>query len=294
MRDWNLRKCARRGHVTYTPTGEGIEAELRDRLRTETPVGEAWRCLRCGTYVPGEAHGSGPAQDAPEVLRGKALRDHFILRVLAVERIVRGAVIFLISYAVWKFANNEDALRDLFEKDITVLKPVAQHWGYDLDHATVVDRIRRFFDYAPKSVHIASLALAGYALLETVEGVGLWLAKRWGEYLTAVGTSIFLPLEIWDGYSKFHEGKSVVLAACTFTINVAAVVYLLITKRLFGIRGGGAAFEAAKHADSLIAVELAACGHIPPTRAEEAAAEEAVADLTGTRENSTSEAGSTA
>ena len=70
------------------------------------------------------------------------------------------------------------------------------------------------------------------------------MAKRWGEYLTAVGTSIFLPLEIWDGYSKFHEHKSVVLALCTFAINIGAMAYLLVTKRLFGIRGGGEAFEA--------------------------------------------------
>jgi uncharacterized membrane protein (DUF2068 family) len=188
-------------------------------------------------------------------------------------------VIFVIAYAVWKFANNENSLRDLFEQDVTVFKPVADHWGYDLDHATFIDRIRHSFDYSPKAVHVASLALVGYALLETVEGVGLWLAKRWGEYLTAVGTSIFLPLEIWDGYSKFQDGKSIALAVGTFTINVAAVLYLLITKRLFGIRGGGAKFEALKHADSLITVELAACGHVPPTRAEEAAAEKSAEKL---------------
>jgi uncharacterized membrane protein (DUF2068 family) len=279
MRDWNLRKCARRGHVTYTPTGDGIEADLRGRLRTDTVLGEAWRCLRCGSFVLGEAKGSGPADGAPEVLRGRALRDHFILRILAVERIVRGVIIFVIAWAVWRFGTQKEVLRPLFESDIRALNPIAHHFGYELDHATVVDRIRRFFDYKKNTLHYAALALGAYALLETVEGIGLWMAKRWGEYLTAVGTSIFLPLEIWDGYTKFHEHKSVVLAACTFTINVAAVVYLLVTKRLFGIRGGGEAFEAAKHAESLITIELAACGHVPPSRAEEKAAERAADEL---------------
>lgn len=62
--DWSLMTCARKGHITYAPT----ETSLRERLHVPTPAGEAWRCLRCGTYVHGEAHGSGPAEDAP--LRG--------------------------------------------------------------------------------------------------------------------------------------------------------------------------------------------------------------------------------
>src|ERR1041384_3980758 len=69
--DWSLRSCGRHGHVTYAPD----EPELRAHLHTETPLGVAWRCLRCGDYVLGEAKASGPAALAPEVRRGKALRD---------------------------------------------------------------------------------------------------------------------------------------------------------------------------------------------------------------------------
>jgi hypothetical protein len=47
--DWNLRTCGRRGHVTYVPD----EPDLRARLIASTPLGEAWRCLRCGDYVLG-------------------------------------------------------------------------------------------------------------------------------------------------------------------------------------------------------------------------------------------------
>lgn len=48
--DWSLRSCGFHGHVTYRPT----ETDLADRLHTTTPVGEAWRCLRCETFVVGE------------------------------------------------------------------------------------------------------------------------------------------------------------------------------------------------------------------------------------------------
>ena len=91
--DWDRRHCARHGHATYAPD----EPALRERLRAETGFGEAWRCLRCGDFVLGEPHGSGPADHAPLVPRGKVLRDLFILRFLAIERAVRGVFIVLVA-----------------------------------------------------------------------------------------------------------------------------------------------------------------------------------------------------
>jgi len=58
--DWNLRSCGRNGHVTYAPD----EPELRSQVHTDTPLGVAWRCLRCGDYVLGEPKASGPAENA--------------------------------------------------------------------------------------------------------------------------------------------------------------------------------------------------------------------------------------
>ncbi len=106
--DWDRRHCARKGHITYAPD----EARLHARLQASTAVGTAWRCLRCGDFVLGEPHGSGPADRAPLVPRGKALRDLFILRVLAVERVLRGLLIVLAAWAVWKFSNSQDAVAE--------------------------------------------------------------------------------------------------------------------------------------------------------------------------------------
>ena len=43
-----------------------------------------------------------------------------------------------------------------------------------------------------------------------------------------------------------------------FVINIAAIVYLIYSKRLFGVRGGRAAFEAERHSESLLEVEKSA------------------------------------
>ncbi len=63
--------------------------------------------------------------------------------------------------------------------------------------------------------------------------VGLWWAKRWAEYLTLVSTALFVPFEVYE----ITEGVSA-LKVIILVINVAIVVYLLVAKRLFGIRGG--------------------------------------------------------
>src|SRR4051794_27441047 len=135
--DWSLRGCARQGHATYAPD----EPEFRDRLRAETSLGEAWRCLRCGTFVVGAPHGHGPAEDAPIVLRGKALREAFILRILAVERWIRAFILALLAAAVIKFETAQTSLQQFFEKELPRLKGAASAFNYNLDHSPTVRRI---------------------------------------------------------------------------------------------------------------------------------------------------------
>ncbi|MDI5962712.1 DUF2127 domain-containing protein [Streptomyces sp. SL13] len=247
--DWNRRACARRGHATYAPD----EPHLRERLEAATALGEAWRCLRCGDFVLGAPGGSGPATEAPEVPRGRALRDLLILRVLSVERVLRGLFIVLAAVAVWKFSNSQDAVRDLFEKDLTFFRPVAVHFHYDVDHSPVVDTIRKTFTYKRSTLLEVAAALLAYALIELVEGVGLWMAKRWAEYLTVVATAAFLPLEVYELTEKISG-----LKIGTLALNVVAVVYILLAKRLFGLRGGADAFEQERRGDALLEVERAA------------------------------------
>jgi uncharacterized membrane protein (DUF2068 family) len=256
--DWNLRTCSRRGHVTYAPD----EPRLRERLHAGTALGDVWRCLRCGDFALGDPQGAGPADQAPEVPRGRALRDLFILRFLAVERILRGLFIALVAWAVWRFSNSQDAVRRLFEDNLSLFAPIARHFHYDLDHSPVVDTIRKTFQYKHSTLVIVAAALLAYALIEIVEGVGLWAAKRWAEYLTVVATSAFLPLEI---YELTHKVSGIKIA--TLVLNVLAVLYIVVAKRLFGVRGGAAAVEAQRREASLLEVREAA----GETRSAEAA-----------------------
>jgi len=247
--DWNLRACGRHGHVTYRPT----ERDLADRLVTETVDGEAWRCLRCGSFVVGEAHGSGPAEDAPLVLRGKALRDAFILRLLAVERFVRGVLLIALAYGVYKFEGSKNALQQVFDAYLPLLRPLADKLGIDLQSAGPVRLIQNALNARQHTLVLVAAGVLAYGALQLLEGLGLWLMRRWGEYVAVVGTAVFIPLEVYELVERVTW-----LRVAAMVVNVAAVIYILWTKRLFGIRGGKAAFEAERHGQSLLEVEAAA------------------------------------
>jgi uncharacterized membrane protein (DUF2068 family) len=242
---WELITCGLSGHVTYAPDDE----DLAKRLSGSTGLGPVTRCLRCGDFALGEPHGRGPAEEAPMIMRGKALRQSIILRVLGVERFFRGVVIALVAYAVWKFRGARGAIQATLDRDL----PIFRAAGFKVDQMTIVHELEKALAAKPSTLALLTLMLAGYALLEVVEGVGLWLLKRWGEYFAVIATSVFLPLEIHD------LAKGITMTrAVTFGINVAAVIYLLISKRLFGIRGGRKAYDEERRGEQLLDVEKAA------------------------------------
>ena len=247
--DWSVRSCGLHGHVTYRPD----ESALAERLRAETAVGEAWRCLRCAAFVGGPPHGSGPADDAPLVLRGRELRDAFVLRLLAAERFIRGVLLVALAYGVYRFNGARDSLQRVFQDYLPTLRPVADKLGIDLQSTGPVRLIDKALHTAHGTLELVALGVLAYGALELLEAVGLWLMKRWGEYVAVVGTSIFLPLEVYELLERVTWVRVV-----AFVLNVFAVVYLLWTKRLFGLRGGREAFEAERHGESLLEVERAA------------------------------------
>jgi uncharacterized membrane protein (DUF2068 family) len=247
--DWNLRTCARKGHVTYAPD----EPPLRDRLQAATPLGDTWRCLRCGTYVLGAPLGSGPAQDAPVLLRGKALRAAFVLRALAIERWVRSLILLLLGIAVIRLRSTQVSLKELFAQDLTALQPFFRQVHFNVSDSATVEAIQKVLDAKQSTLSLVAAGLIGYAALQVLEGIGLWSLQRWGEYVAVVGTTAFIPLEVYELAEKPSWLKAVALA-----VNIAAVLYLILAKRLFGVRGGHAAYQATLHEASLLEVEDAA------------------------------------
>ena len=99
-------------------------------------------------------------------------------------------------------------------------------------------RIDELFTLRSSRLHLFAAIALVYALVEGIEAVGLWYAKRWAEYLTLIVTASLLPVEVYE--LSEHATPFKILA---LIVNVAVVAYLLYAKRLFGLRGGAAADE---------------------------------------------------
>jgi uncharacterized membrane protein (DUF2068 family) len=282
--DWNSRSCGLHGHATYAPT----EPALAARLQTTTPSGHAWRCLRCGAYILGAPQGSGPANAAPIVLRGKALRDTFVLRFLAVDRGVRGFLLLALAYGVWRFDGARGALRQVLNTYLPILDPLGDKFGVDLEESGPVRLIQQALTARHSTLLLVALGVLAYGILELVEAYGLWFKKRWGEYVAVVATALFIPLEIHEIMVKVSW-----LRVGALIINLFAVAYILWTKRLFGFRGGHAAFEAERRNDSLLELEHAAALEYAETSEESAATagghDPAADSYAGSRDMSTSD-----
>jgi len=254
--DWSLFGCARKGHVTYAPD----EPELRDRLMAPTAGGTAWRCLRCGAFVTGGQHGSGPAAAAPLVRRGKELRSELILRVFAVERFLRFLIIGVAAYGVWWFKYDQAGIQRAYDNALPAIRALYQDLGFDVSHSKLLVLIHHALAISPRWLTILTIGLPVYALIELVESVGLWLGQRWGEYFAMVATSLFLPLEVYE----LALGHITWLKVAAFVINLLLVIYLVWTRRLFGVRGGKAAYEARLRSESVIEAEQAALAAASP------------------------------
>lgn len=232
--DWNLLGCARR-HVTFAPD----EPELRERLSVHTPVGEAWRCLRCGSYVVGEPAARGPAAEAPVPRRGRELRDAIVLRILALERALRGLVILGAAYAVWWYRDEKSDLQHAFDQNLPLFRPIADRLGWQLSDSSLVHEVRHLLTISQTALLLIALVLVAYAAVEAVECAGLMSLRRWGEYFAVIATAAFIPFEIYEFVEKQTWVRVIALL-----FNIAVVVYIIGTKRLFGARGGVRAYEA--------------------------------------------------
>jgi uncharacterized membrane protein (DUF2068 family) len=251
--DWSLLACGRSGHVTYAPD----EPEVRQQLSAETPAGQAWRCLRCATFVAGPPGATGPAASAPRVRRGKEVRSALILRVFAVERYLRALLFLGLAIALWQFKHSQASIEATFDKERPILRELFRQLGFNIDHSKLVGLIQHALTLSPHALTLLALGLAAYAAIEIVEGTGLWLGRRWGEYFAMVATSLGLPLEIYD-----LTRKVTVTALIFLAVNLLLVLYLVVTKRLFGVRGGKRAYDAMLRSESLMATAIEAAA--PP------------------------------
>ena len=136
-----------------------------------------------------------------------------VLRTIALYKLVKVLLLLAIAYG-------EVRLRDA---SITAKLLVwASERPSGLEHDVVTYLLQWFSGLSTSRIHALRIVTLSYAAVFTVEGIGLWLQKRWAEWLTTIITGSLIPLEVWELIFRPNIGKAAVLLA-----NIAIVAYLV-------------------------------------------------------------------
>ncbi|MGA9024807.1 MAG: DUF2127 domain-containing protein [Steroidobacteraceae bacterium] len=136
-----------------------------------------------------------------------------ILRVIALYKL--GKVLLLLATAYGVLRMRDASL-------IARIYSWAATLPSGLEQDLVVRGLAFFSGLSPRRIQALGFVTLAYAALFAVEGVGLWLRRRWAEWLTTIITASLIPLEIWELFHRPGTGKAAVLI-----INCVIVGYLV-------------------------------------------------------------------
>jgi uncharacterized membrane protein (DUF2068 family) len=150
-----------------------------------------------------------------------------VVRLIILERAVRGTLVFLLGVALLTNSRNMVLL--------------VRQWVAELDvnpERRLVPQIlttllRPVGQFSARTVLLIGIGALLFGILELTEAIGLARRRRWAEYLTVIAGCIGVPLEVGEVLRRQTPVRIGILL-----INVAIVLYLAWQKHLFGLRGG--------------------------------------------------------
>jgi uncharacterized membrane protein (DUF2068 family) len=136
-----------------------------------------------------------------------------VLRLIAAFKLLKAGLLVALGIGAFKLLNQDVA-------------EVLKHWieAFKLDPANrfLIAALARASNLSPEQIKKLGFASFVYAGLFLTEGLGLWMLKRWAEWLTVIITSSLVPIEIYEISRHPTSSKFVVLV-----LNLAIVAYLI-------------------------------------------------------------------
>ena len=155
-----------------------------------------------GPVVPNQ-RGVGP----------KRRREAALLRVIAVFKFLKAASLIGLSVGVFRIMHQDLGMR---------LEHLIRAMHLDPGNRHVEMLLSRVSNLSPEQIKKLGAVGLVYAGLFLVEGTGLWLQRRWGEWATVVITGLLVPVEVYEIHRHPTIVKTLVLV-----VNVAVVLYLI-------------------------------------------------------------------
>jgi len=137
------------------------------------------------------------------------------LRLIALLKFGKALLLLATAYGVYR------ALNPALAADLI-------HWS-----GTITDRFERglalklvdwIHELGPHGIDSVLVVTLGYTGLVVTEGIGLWLRRRWGEWLCLVATAALVPFEVWK-LMHARDGHRALVAG-VLAVNILIVIYL--------------------------------------------------------------------
>jgi uncharacterized membrane protein (DUF2068 family) len=136
-----------------------------------------------------------------------------MLRTIALYKLLKVVILLL---AAWGEIRLHDAT--LAAK----LLSWAANRPQGLEHDLVTRALAWFSGLSESRIHALRFVTLTYAAVFAVEGIGLWMQRRWAEWLTTIITASLIPLELWELIHRPSIGAILVLIA---NILIAGYLY---------------------------------------------------------------------
>jgi uncharacterized membrane protein (DUF2068 family) len=136
-----------------------------------------------------------------------------VLKTIAVLKLVKALLLIAVGLGSWKLL--DPAMADTADRWASILA-----WRLGPRAASSVRE--KLSSLQPAQLKVVGIVAFFYAALFAVEGVGLWMSRRWAEYLTIIATSSFVPFEIYELIRDASWQRAAALG-----INVLVVGYLV-------------------------------------------------------------------
>ena len=135
-----------------------------------------------------------------------------VLRTIALYKLVKVLLLLALAYGEVRLSDASLAAK---------LVTWASARPLGLEHDVATRFLQWFSGLSESRLHALRIVTLSYAAVFATEGIGLWMQKRWAEWLTVIVTASLIPLEVWELLFRANIGKAVVLVA-----NTAIVIYL--------------------------------------------------------------------
>ncbi|MDR3752723.1 MAG: DUF2127 domain-containing protein [Terracidiphilus sp.] len=138
------------------------------------------------------------------------------------NRVLVLIAVYKFLHALFFFAIGIGAHHLLHKNIADQIELFARHLRFDPESRLVIFVLRKAPLISGRVLERISIVAYCYATLTLVEGIGLYLEKAWGEFLTLAITASFLPWEMLEIVRRLTWVRVGLL-----TINILVFIYLL-------------------------------------------------------------------